>query len=355
MQELANWTMAGSSVRGMELRRVRTANEPAACSMYVGRLVARKIDDQATALRRAKVRNLDFTTTEQPQSHSNFFKLPGELRNQIYELVISTHIQHSDEEVDLLRATPPSQDFLLSCQRTYTEARHMYPDSARHYWRSAHFTLTIDREITYERMSSKLRLPHIRRQLDLMTYLKLILFQYRDDVQIDCVEYSLIDTRGAWATKQEHFPKCPDGAPHTCRYDDCLRDTRYVHPSSGGGLTTQDRALAMCEEDFDGSPINMQVRWLLWRLLQSGYFGDVMTEEARVRLRTHYRAQRERSRERAEKYEREREEDRLRRVQRDLEAEERRLRMSMLGDCTSCMFHYWCLEHSEDDRLRHVR
>lgn len=342
-QAMANWTTTMTSSRSMTRRRVRAANETVACLMYVERAVAKKIDDQATALLRAKVSNLDFTTTVQPQSQSSFFKLPGEMRNQIYELVFSTHIPHSGEAVDLLRATPPSQGFLLSCQRIYTEARHMYPDSARHYWQTAHFTLTIDQEITYERMSSRLRLSHIRRKLDLVTHLQFVIFRYRDNIQRDCIEYTLIDTRGAWAVEEDRFPKCPAGAAHTCGINDCTRDTRYVHPEvidhPGGGwsLMTQRKALALCEENAESTilpAVNVQIRWLLWRLLQIGQFGDVMTERARDVMKNYYCALKELDRKRVEAYEREREEQRLRQARWAWNDEELRLRRIMLDDCT---------------------
>lgn len=56
---------------------------------------------------------------------SNFLeKLPAEMRNNIYELVITA--DRPDEEVEIKQARPLSKNILLTCKQVHAEARGMY-------------------------------------------------------------------------------------------------------------------------------------------------------------------------------------------------------------------------------------
>jgi hypothetical protein len=76
------------------------------------------------------------------QSDCPLFKLPGELRNHIYELVF----EHDDEPVNiedafspfsnvLMEAAPPSSALIHTCRKLHLESKGFHEVSYRNYWR----------------------------------------------------------------------------------------------------------------------------------------------------------------------------------------------------------------------------
>jgi hypothetical protein len=76
------------------------------------------------------------------QLDSFFFKLPGELRNRIYELVF----EHDNEPVNIVdafypslkvlsNAAPPSSALMRACRRLCSECMGFHAVAYRDYWR----------------------------------------------------------------------------------------------------------------------------------------------------------------------------------------------------------------------------
>ncbi|KAK5744321.1 hypothetical protein LTR17_002031 [Elasticomyces elasticus] len=63
--------------------------------------------------------------------------IPGEMRNNIYELVFGTQ----PAEADLLNPSPPSKALLLGCREIYDEAKGLYSTAYRSYWAQTRFTI----------------------------------------------------------------------------------------------------------------------------------------------------------------------------------------------------------------------
>ena len=80
--------------------------------------------------------SLTFSSTI--SSSSPFFKLSAELRNTCYELAF-TQDNDSDESVDLQDARRPSKALLLTCKQVNVEAKGLYEDANRSYWRKTDF------------------------------------------------------------------------------------------------------------------------------------------------------------------------------------------------------------------------
>ncbi|PPJ51651.1 hypothetical protein CBER1_08822 [Cercospora berteroae] len=75
-----------------------------------------------------------------PVEECNIFeKLPGEMRNKIWELSFTDN----EQVVDLQNASPPSKSLLLTCKRANSEARGLYKDAYRAYWTTSPFQITI--------------------------------------------------------------------------------------------------------------------------------------------------------------------------------------------------------------------
>lgn len=65
------------------------------------------------------------SSTSSPSEHpaEMLTTIPPELRNRIYDLVLSSSV--TDEEVDLLSARPPSNALLFVCRQIHDEVKHM--------------------------------------------------------------------------------------------------------------------------------------------------------------------------------------------------------------------------------------
>ena len=123
------------------------------------------------------------TTTITP---TGFFKLPAELRNEIYELVFDSR---SDSPINLLSAVPPPKDLLLVCREIHSEAEKLYKACYRNFWSENEFVLeknhgdlVIEAEV---KALDAMGLDHIRNMRAYYTWSE----SY----------YNLLDTRGAWA------------------------------------------------------------------------------------------------------------------------------------------------------------
>lgn len=73
---------------------------------------------------------------------SPFFRLPGELRNRIYELVFAYDGEPVNVEDAFLpsgglcsKARPPSSALMRSCRKLYHESKDYFPVAYRNYWR----------------------------------------------------------------------------------------------------------------------------------------------------------------------------------------------------------------------------
>ena len=73
---------------------------------------------------------------------SGLMKLPPELRNEIYELVLFQEDDDDDyEPIDLMNPCPPSKDLLLSCREIYHEAKGIYKQAYKAFWKTSDFTI----------------------------------------------------------------------------------------------------------------------------------------------------------------------------------------------------------------------
>ncbi|KAK3629269.1 hypothetical protein LTR56_018156 [Elasticomyces elasticus] len=77
------------------------------------------------------------------QSECKLFALPPELRNAIYELAFTVHME---EPIELLSAIPPSNSFILTCRQIRDEAAGIYREACRSFWTTGHFVLTLDQD-----------------------------------------------------------------------------------------------------------------------------------------------------------------------------------------------------------------
>ncbi|KAF2163753.1 hypothetical protein M409DRAFT_25937 [Zasmidium cellare ATCC 36951] len=103
-------------------------------------------------------------TTVDKAATCHLFRLPAELRNDIYELVYHIDI---DRDVDLLHAEPPPAPTLsLVCRQTYTETKGYYQESRTRYYKQTRYFIQ-----DLERADD---LSHLRtRHLDNFTHLTL--------------------------------------------------------------------------------------------------------------------------------------------------------------------------------------
>lgn len=73
---------------------------------------------------------------------SGLMKLPPELRNEIYELVLFQEDDDEDyEPIDLMYPYPPSKNLLLSCREIYREAKGIYKQAYRAFWKTSTFMI----------------------------------------------------------------------------------------------------------------------------------------------------------------------------------------------------------------------
>lgn len=70
----------------------------------------------------------------------HLWRLPGELRNQIYELLYEDDIK--TEIIKIANASPPSPDLLLTCKQAHNEARCYYLQASRQYWTQNEFVVS---------------------------------------------------------------------------------------------------------------------------------------------------------------------------------------------------------------------
>lgn len=74
-----------------------------------------------------------FSQRARNQSNCPLFKLPQELRDQIYELVYTAETK--DDGTIMLNATkPPTKDLGLTCQRLHVESYGLFKTAYRQYW-----------------------------------------------------------------------------------------------------------------------------------------------------------------------------------------------------------------------------
>lgn len=70
----------------------------------------------------------------------HFLHLPSELRNTIYELSFSHHID-SNDEVNLLTEAPPTPALTMVCKQVHRESRAMYLHKFKQFWHSSNFVI----------------------------------------------------------------------------------------------------------------------------------------------------------------------------------------------------------------------
>lgn len=72
-------------------------------------------------------------------------KLPGELRNCIYELVFA-----EPDVVNLRHAKLPSRNLLLTCRKVYGEAQKIYVDYCCRYWKDTEFIIVFNGDANHD-------------------------------------------------------------------------------------------------------------------------------------------------------------------------------------------------------------
>lgn len=108
-----------------------------------------------------------FVTEDGGSSNSPLLKLPGELRNRIYELVFENDSEtidiadaffedadsSSDPTVTLRKASaaPPSLGLMLCCKSTYAESKQLFASAASRYWNKT-FTIKLRDLELFERI-----------------------------------------------------------------------------------------------------------------------------------------------------------------------------------------------------------
>ncbi|KAK4555888.1 hypothetical protein LTR86_007108 [Recurvomyces mirabilis] len=74
------------------------------------------------------------------QNNCCLFRLPAELRNQIYDLALIGNDANANA-VDLSRAKPPTVDVLLACRAIYHECGQLYTVACTRYWATTSFKI----------------------------------------------------------------------------------------------------------------------------------------------------------------------------------------------------------------------
>ncbi|KAK4611801.1 hypothetical protein CLAFUW4_13279 [Fulvia fulva] len=75
----------------------------------------------------------------QPSSLGTLVKLPGELRNQIYDDVFSP----DPGPIPLLTAKLPESHLLLVSRQIHNETRKLHQEACVHFWSDSHFQVTL--------------------------------------------------------------------------------------------------------------------------------------------------------------------------------------------------------------------
>jgi hypothetical protein len=72
--------------------------------------------------------------------------LPAEIRNLIYEYTLAhdsevevSDVEHAEDAVNLLTATPPSPALSLTCKQIHEECRKMYLENFKRFWKESNF------------------------------------------------------------------------------------------------------------------------------------------------------------------------------------------------------------------------
>ena len=75
------------------------------------------------------------------QSQCRLLNIPPELRIYVYELSCTNA---TDQQIELLAASPPPKALVLACRQVYREAGPVYFTAHRQYWTSNYFHLALD-------------------------------------------------------------------------------------------------------------------------------------------------------------------------------------------------------------------
>ncbi|KAK4610226.1 hypothetical protein CLAFUW4_13939 [Fulvia fulva] len=126
-----------------------------------------------------------------------FEKLPGELRNNVYELVFALDNTHP---VDILNAQPPRKDFLLTCRQANAEGGGNYQAAYRQSWAGTDFVLQIPSygDDTTQHINAVQNLRH-----DDMIHITSLACKPREPSS-QWYTIELVDTRGGWLHTCQH-------------------------------------------------------------------------------------------------------------------------------------------------------
>ncbi|KAK4626505.1 hypothetical protein CLAFUW4_04989 [Fulvia fulva] len=165
------------------------------------------------------------------------FKLPAELRNEIYGLVFTSEYRDADA-VNLLTATPPPKNLLLTCKAIHSEAGKLYKTCYQSFWSETHFVL-------FQRSGYSIQ----KAQMKSLGALDAIGLDHIRDLRVlwhgDTDSFhQLLDFRGGWVLTERRFPRLfyrykpggPPSQPMRLRWDiiiseDQLRDECENHGS----------------------------------------------------------------------------------------------------------------------------
>ncbi|USW48804.1 hypothetical protein Slin15195_G021230 [Septoria linicola] len=193
--------------------------------------------------------------------------LPAELRNNIYELAFTTE-HEPGEVVALFDAKPPVKNLLSTCQTVNKEARGMYLEAYRKFWREIKFHHDYDEQPLPTSITQKHCLD---RDLDQITNFTLTCHaKVRVGYEHKRI-CTMVDKSGLWKIDVlRRTPPSQRAVPVEWRYWDtvfvackAVRDRDSISKRMIGSITVVGGPTAY-RESPDRAALSVQIRYMLW-------------------------------------------------------------------------------------------
>ena len=97
----------------------------------------------------------------------HLFRLPRELRDDIYDLVLTTEHENATVDFAVARSAAPSINLLLTSRRLHQEAEERYQKSYTEFWSSNIFVLPLD--LNYEACRITAKTIHYMKRIRMRT------------------------------------------------------------------------------------------------------------------------------------------------------------------------------------------